>query len=47
MSYDEFKELCRGTWKVEEDNHFYIVKIEKKNEGNFLNCIGKRPNMVI
>ena len=35
MSYDDFKQLCRGTWK-EEYNHLCIDRSKRQIEDDFL-----------
>ena len=34
MSYDEFMELCRETWKDEDYGCFYIDSSKKKSDEN-------------
>ena len=38
MSYDEFEDLCRETWKTEDYNYLYIDGSKKKSEGKYCLC---------
>ena len=43
MKYDEFKDLSRKTWKVEDYIHLQFDRFEK-SVGNHCICNGNKPN---
>ena len=44
MSYDEFKNLCRETWK-EKNNYLLLTRLEVKNGKKCMICNESNPQM--
>ena len=44
MNYDEFKDLCRKSWK-DDYNYLYIDRSKKRNQGKYCICNESKKNI--
>ena len=45
LNYDEFKELCRKSWR-EEYNYLCIDRSKKKDQGRYCICNGSKNTYI-